>query len=430
MAHYEPLSGVPVPPAGHITSPRDLTDSEYNYDTEPTPYFEKSYSYDKYMSDFPRPALSPAGSSQVDLLSGFAESNHHTSYEMQSATGFGAGLVCLAAETLVGYPFIVLRRQCQVNVMCRARDLSPLLMLKAIYQIQARQGATALWKGFTCHMMMEGLQLTTDSCISHVTDLPKELPDPSLGVHEGLPRMLGYVTLKTFSTVLTLPILSAVLLDTVQSESTRFDSATPMSCLKDAMYRFTGRGSSFQYRLLLPLHQLIIPTVLYTLTWELVSHVVHSAVLKVFKMRPAAKHADKDGRVKSKNTLIESVWPELLAGTVHCFIADLTLLPLELIMNRLHLQGTRAIVDNVLDARSVIPYYAGYSNAQQCVEALVDSEGAPSFWKGASALVIQYTARFAVIHTIRVVMKYIHSCTIPVQPANEHNDSLSVNFEK
>ena len=64
----------------------------------------------------------------------------------------------------------------QVNVTCRARDLSPLLMLKAIYQIQARQGATALWKGFTCHMMMEGLQLTTDSCISHVTDLPKELP--------------------------------------------------------------------------------------------------------------------------------------------------------------------------------------------------------------------------------------------------------------
>ena len=34
----------------------------------------------------------------------------------------------------------------------------------------------------------------------------------------------------------------------------------------------------------------------------------------------------------------DSIWPELLAGTVHCFVADLSLLPLELIMNRLHLQ--------------------------------------------------------------------------------------------
>ena len=34
----------------------------------------------------------------------------------------------------------------------------------------------------------------------------------------------------------------------------------------------------------------------------------------------------------------DSIWPELLAGTVHCFIADFSLLPLELITNRLHLQ--------------------------------------------------------------------------------------------
>ena len=64
---------------------------------------------------------------------------------------------------------------------CKAADLSPWLMLKAIYQIQKGQGVAALWKGFTCHMMMEGLQLSTDSCISHVTDLPKELPSFSEG---------------------------------------------------------------------------------------------------------------------------------------------------------------------------------------------------------------------------------------------------------
>lgn len=77
------------------------------------------YSYDKYMSEFPRAPGSPSNSSQVELLSQFAESNSHQTLEelqLQSATGFGAGLVCLCAETLVGYPFIVLRRQCQVGV--------------------------------------------------------------------------------------------------------------------------------------------------------------------------------------------------------------------------------------------------------------------------------------------------------------------------
>ena len=211
------------------------------------------------MSEFPRAPGSPSSSSQVDILSTFAESSSHNLLEdlqMQSATGFGAGLVCLSAETLVGYPFIVLRRQCQLNVWCKARDLSPWLMMKAIYQIQKRQGVTALWKGFTCHMMMEGLQLSSDSCISHVTGFPKELPSLS----EGPGRVVGYLALKTVSTISTLPILSTVLLDTVQSESARFESATPMSCLKDAIYRCTGRGPSFQYRLILPIHQLILPT--------------------------------------------------------------------------------------------------------------------------------------------------------------------------
>ena len=92
------------------------------------------------------------------------------------------------------------------------------------------------------------------------------------------------------------------------------------------------------------------------------------------------------------------------------------------------MQGSRAIVDNVLDARSVIPYQASYNNIQQCVEALLDSEGVPSFWKGFSALLLQYSLRFAVVHSARLLLKYIHSFN--QAPTTEANDSLTVNFEK
>ena len=86
-------------------------------------------------------------------------------------------------------------------------------------------------------------------------------------------------------------------------------------------------------------------------------------------------------------------------------------------------QGTRAIVDNVLDAQSVIPYQASYNNVQQCVEALVDSEGVPSFWKGCSALLLQYSTRFAVVHTVRILLKYINNFSD--KPSLVPNDSAT-----
>ena len=92
-----------------------------------------------------------------------------------------------------------------------------------------------------------------------------------------------------------------------------------------------------------------------------------------------------------------------------------------------NLQGSRAIVDNVLDAKSVIPYQASYSNLQQCVEALIDSEGVPSLWKGFSALLLQYSCRFAVVHSIRLLLKYIHHFSSKI--AAQTDDCLPVTLK-
>ena len=81
-------------------------------------------------------------------------------------------------------------------------------------------------------------------------------------------------------------------------------------------------------------------------------------------------------------------------------------------------------MDNVLDAQSVIPYQASYNNVQQCVEALIDSEGVPSFWKGCSALLLQYSTRFAVVHTVRILLKYIHHFS--EQSSSGPNDSAMI----
>ena len=45
-------------------------------------------------------------------------------------------------------------------------------------------------------------------------------------------------------------------------------------------------------------------TVVYTLTWDLVGHLVHSSVLKLCKMRQNSKQSDKDSRRQPNNTLV------------------------------------------------------------------------------------------------------------------------------
>jgi len=384
---YEPLSG----PAGSGSSESPRAEPKPNYDNEPcSPHPMERHSPIPYRPSFT--AIERAES--VDILKSVAQSGvlgATAAEDVTSATGFGAGLVCLGAETLLGYPFIVLRRQCQVN-RCSSNNLSPLLMAKAILTIQRSQGLTALWKGLTCHMMYEGLTLTTDAALSHVTDMPKEVPS----YKEGVPRILAYFALRSISTIITLPVYSSVLLDTVQSESARFESATPISCLKEACYRLAGRGSSFQYRTLVPFHQLILPTVLYTVLWDSIAHTVHAGVLKVCKYKQAKPHS---------SNVIGIVWPELLASTVHSFVADLMLLPLELVMNRMHLQGTRAIVDNIDNPLSVLPFQSNYSTLSQCVEYVLEEEGKTGLFKGLAALLLQYTVRTAVLQITKFTLR-------------------------
>lgn len=56
-------------------------------------------------------------------------------------------LVSLITENLLSHPFIVLRRQCQVNHRSRRYHLVPVTLAPIIVQLHRRQGITTLWKG-------------------------------------------------------------------------------------------------------------------------------------------------------------------------------------------------------------------------------------------------------------------------------------------
>lgn len=87
--------------------------------------------------------------------------------------------------------------------------------------------------------------------------------------------------------------------------------------------------------------------------------------------------------------------------------ADVIFYPLETIVHRLHLQGTRTIIDNLDNGRSVMPLLTGYSGAIDCYRTIVSTEGALGLYKGFGALVLQFGINFLVLKATKYILTEI-----------------------
>ena len=111
-----------------------------------------------------------------------------------------------------------------------------------------------------------------------------------------------------------------------------------------------------------------------------------------------------------------------MSAAVGSLIADVVLYPLETVLNRLHLQGSRTIIDNLDSGFEVVPVITRYEGFYDCCESIRSEEGFGGFYRGFGALVLQYTIRLAAIKTCtilaREIVKFIN------QTNNSSNDIL------
>lgn len=68
-------------------------------------------------------------------------------------------------------------------------------------------------------------------------------------------------------------------------------------------------------------------------------------------------------------------YSEMSASLVGHMVADILLFPLETILHRLHLQGTRTIIDSLDCGIEVTPIITSYGGVLDCVRTIVDEEG-------------------------------------------------------
>lgn len=361
-----------------VTTPPDIPGSRNLHFDDHTPQFET--------------APAPPGAADE------TQSATPPSEQLNRFAGFGIGLASLFTENVLAHPCIVFRRQCQVNYHARCYHLSPLTAISVMYNVTKTQGPKALWKGMGSTFVVQGVTLGTEGIISECTPLPRELS------HRWIPKqVVGHLVLKGLTYVVAMPFYSASLIETVQSEIIR-DNPGILDCVKEGIGRVMGMGIPHSKRLL-PLWNLVFPTVLHGLLHYIISSSVQRLVLYLLRRQKSGsqKPLSSDSGLDSVQSMLDAYFPELMASFAASLCADVLLFPLETVLHRLHIQGTRTIIDNTDLGFEVLPINTQYEGMRDCINSIRREEGTMGFYKGFGSIVVQYSLHAAVLQITKMI---------------------------
>ena len=100
--------------------------------------------------------------------------------------------------------------------------------------------------------------------------------------------------------------------------------------------------------------------------------------------------------------------------------ADIVFYPFETVVHRLHLQGTRTIIDNLDTGRSVTPLLTGYSGAIDCYRTIISTEGPMGLYKGFGALILQFAVHVLLLKATKWILTEVGSVLKP-KPKHRKN---------
>ncbi|KAI5771767.1 SLC25A46 [Gulo gulo luscus] len=314
--------------------------------------------------------------------------------QLNRFAGFGIGLASLFTENVLAHPCIVLRRQCQVNYHARHYHLTPFTVINIMYSFNKTQGPRALWKGMGSTFIVQGVTLGAEGIISEFTPLPREIS------HKWNPKQIGeHLLLKSLTYMVAMPFYSASLIETVQSEIIR-DNTGILECVKEGIGRVIGLGVPHSKRLL-PLLSLIFPTVLHGVLHYIISSIIQKFVLLILKRKTYSSHLAES--TSPMQSMLDAYFPELIANFAASLCSDVILYPLETVLHRLHIQGTRTIIDNTDLGYEVLPINTQYEGMRDCINTIRQEEGVLGFYKGFGAVIIQYTLHAAVLQITKII---------------------------
>ncbi|KAK6643962.1 hypothetical protein RUM43_000227 [Polyplax serrata] len=327
--------------------------------------------------------------------------------EVRKHVEASVNVATLIAENVLSHPLVVLRRQCQVHHNSIRNHTIGITLVPVVIRLHKHQGVTTLWKGLGSSLLIKGMSIATEDFLSKITPWPKEF-----SWHSPLKSLGQHIMLKCVSLAFMTPFYSASLVETVQSDIAS-EKPGVFDVFKDGMCRLVSWGSPQKGRML-PVWALIVPTVLYGVLKYILSVVIRNVVSQSIHLRNRSKQ-EKRGAVQ-KDILSQAANEEIELTSIFIgtMSADVICYPLETILYRLYLQGTRTIVDNLDSGVGVIPILTNYEGIVDCYESTISQEGVLGLYKGFGALLMQYAVQWAVIKLTKFLVTEI---SILLRPA-------------
>jgi len=306
-------------------------------------------------------------------------------------SGFAVGVGSLYLQEALGYPLVVLRHQCQVNHSAIKYHIQPFSLFRVIGRINHRQGVSAFWKGWGSSCIVKGVTILTEVAICEILHLSRTNDHGKVKSNKtSKMTIISHEILKGISLLLTLPLYSAALSDTIQTLAMDTQRSI-FGFIKDAALRVTGNYMTRGYGRLLPFYSLIVPSILYGVLRFSIKSFLSFFLVKLYNNK---YKIDKE----TNNKRIQKVYyTELMSNLLSSLFTEILIFPFETVIIRLHVQGTRTIIDDTDKGIGVVPLCTNYTGMVDCFGTIKREEGFAGLYKGFGALILQYCIQAVIV---------------------------------
>ncbi|RDD46266.1 Solute carrier family 25 member 46 [Trichoplax sp. H2] len=372
--------------------------------------------------DDEQPELDDIEQAQANILEDVAPRRKDIEFQEkknQLTLGIAVRLISRCIDETISHPLIVLRRQCQVNHRSTGYCLTPFSVLPTLMGIQRHQGFATLWKGFGSTFIVRGLVISTETLITETVPL-------SIKPNQGLMKFPTHTILKSLSFMIVTPFYATSLLETLKCNFGNGNSnVMNLNCLVSGFNRIIGRNLPRTTRLL-PLWKLAIPTVGYHILHYTLTSLIELITIRIYRDSKKSEsfessQPEDDEDTDQPHTMTETFFPELAAHFFGNMVSDIVLYPLETIMHRLLMQGTRTIIDNTDAGVGVVPLDTSYDGVLDCYTSMINEEGTCSLYKGIGAVTVQYICSYAILRSTKYIFQRFSNYFEYRRPRNLHS---------
>ncbi|VDN53830.1 unnamed protein product [Dracunculus medinensis] len=319
-----------------------------------------------------------------ELLRNFPESNHFPSPSLVDN-------LILITKLLITHPCTVLRRQCQVHQFARSLHVTPFTLVPVVCNMVAAEGLLSLWKGALGSNVLWALSIVSEILLADILGLPR-----SFVKRGSTEKFWRHIALKAY-------VFGSFfyLLNNFCSETgLALEDIKVMDVITNGINRlhfdfFGPRDNSKRFALI----YLAIPTTIYQTTHYLIAVNFYDWIFTT-----AQRYVNK--KSASEKTVFHSYLPQFFATMTSQVMADLISYPVETILHRLYIQGTRTLIDNLDNGVSAISITAKYTGFFDCLRSILHREGFITFYSGVGALALQYALHFCFLRLVRTLFEY------------------------